>query len=216
LGFTDDGFGLPDLITREHCITARTTRAGQLFDTPAQTLPEQKEERRRTLQERCEKVAELVSAHDCSVSWCHLNAEGDLLKRLIPDSEQLSGSDSDEKKEEILSAFASGHIKRLVTKPQIAGFGLNWQHCAHETFFPSHSFEQYYQGVRRCWRFGQKRTVTIDIVTSEGEAGVLENLNRKARQAEEMFIKMVDLMNNELHIDRSNTFTKSQEIPTWL
>lgn len=216
LGFTDDGFELPELITREHCIIARTTRSGQLFDTPAQTLPEQKEERRRTLQERCEKVAELVSGHDCSVSWCHLNSEGDLLKRLIPDSEQLSGSDSDEKKEEILLAFASSQIKRLVTKPQIAGFGLNWQHCAHETFFPSHSFEQYYQGVRRCWRFGQKRAVTVDIVTSEGEAGVLQNLNRKALQAEEMFIKMVDLINNELHIDRSTTFTKTQEIPTWL
>lgn len=161
-------------------------------------------------------VAELVAQHDCSVIWCHLNAEGDMLKRLIPGSEQVSGADSDERKEELLSAFASGQLKRLITKPQIAGFGLNWQHCAHQTFFPSHSFEQYYQGVRRCWRFGQTRKVYVDVVTSEGESGVLANMNRKAAQAETMFARMVELMNNELHLDRSTTFTKKQEIPSWL
>lgn len=216
LGFDDGGFVLPELATVEHTIKASRPRDGQLFDTPARTLPEQKEERRRTLKERCEKVADLVSAHDCSVVWCHLNAEGDLLKKLIPDSEQVSGSDTDERKEELLSAFSAGQIKRLITKPQIAGYGLNWQHCAHQTTFVSHSFEQYYQGVRRSWRFGQKRKVTIDIVSSEGEAGVLENLNRKAAQAEKMFDRMVELMNNELRIERSTAFTKQQEAPSWL
>jgi hypothetical protein len=183
---------------------------------PAVTLLEQKEERRRTIKERCEKVAELVSSNDCSVSWCHLNTEGDLLEKIIPGAVQISGSDSDEKKEEILQAFASGQVKRLVTKAQIAGYGLNWQHCNHETFFPSHSFEQYYQGVRRCWRFGQTRPVTVDIVTSEGEAGVLANLNRKSLQAEAMFANMVDLMNNELHIQRSNYEETSKTVPSWL
>lgn len=216
LGFSDERFWLPKLTTNEHVIKASRPREGQLFDTPARTLPEQKEERRRTLTERCEKVAELVSHHDMSVSWCHLNPEGDLLKRLIPDSEQVSGSDSDEKKEEVLSAFASGQLKRLITKPQIAGFGLNWQQCAHETFFPSHSFEQFYQGVRRCWRFGQKRDVTVDIVSSEGEAGVLENMNRKSAQAERMFERMVELMNNELHFDNTTQFTRTEEVPSWL
>jgi hypothetical protein len=216
LGFDDGGFILPELVTTEHTIKASRPRDGQLFDTPARTLPEQKEERRRTLKERCEKVADLVSAHDCSVVWCHLNAEGDLLKKLIPDSEQVSGSDTDERKEELLSAFSAGQIKRLITKPQIAGYGLNWQHCAHQTTFVSHSFEQYYQGVRRSWRFGQKRKVTIDIVSSEGEAGVLENLNRKAAQAAKMFDRMVELMNNELRIERSTAFTKQQETPSWL
>lgn len=216
LGFDDGGFVLPELATAEHTIKASRPRDGQLFDTPARTLPEQKEERRRTLKERCEKVADLVSAHDCSVVWCHLNAEGDLLKKLIPDSEQVSGSDTDERKEELLSAFSAGQIKRLITKPQIAGYGLNWQHCAHQTTFVSHSFEQYYQGVRRSWRFGQKRKVTIDIISSEGEAGVLENLNRKAAQAAKMFDRMVELMNNELRIERSTAFTKQQEAPSWL
>ena len=216
LGFDDGDFVLPELVTAEHVIKASRPRDGQLFDTPARTLPEQKEERRRTLKERCEKVADLVSAHDCSVVWCHLNAEGDLLKKLIPDSEQVSGSDTDERKEELLSAFSAGQIKRLITKPQIAGYGLNWQHCAHQTTFVSHSFEQYYQGVRRSWRFGQKRKVTIDIVSSEGEAGVLENLNRKAAQAARMFDRMVELMNNELRIERSTVFTKQQEAPSWL
>jgi hypothetical protein len=216
IGFDDEGFRLPDLVTREHCVVARVPRVGQLFDTPARSLSEQKEERRRTLRERCEMVAELVSAHDSSVMWCHLNSEGDHLEKIIDGAVQVSGADSDERKEEVLTAFSTGQIKRLITKPQIAGFGMNWQHCNHETFFPSHSFEQFYQGVRRCWRFGQLRPVTVDIVSSEGERGVLDNLNRKAAQAEDMFANMVALMNNELHIDRSTNFTKEQEIPTWL
>ena len=216
VGFSDDGFDLPLLTMNEHVIRASNPREGQLFDTPARTLPEQKEERRRTIKERCEKVAELVSKHDSSVMWCHLNPEGDLLKKLVKGSEQISGADHDDKKEELLTAFANGQLSRLITKPQIAGFGLNWQRCAHQATFPSHSFEQFYQGVRRCWRFGQKRNVVIDMVSSEGEAGVLSNLNRKAQQAEKMFANMVELMNNELHIDRSTTFEKKQEVPQWL
>ena len=90
------------------------------------------------------------------VIWCHLNPEGDLLEKIVKDAVQVSGKDSDEKKEEILTAFSNGQIKRLVTKQKIAGWGMNWQHCSHMTTFPSHSFEQYYQGVRRCWRFGQQ------------------------------------------------------------
>jgi len=216
IGFSDDGYELPKLITREHCIVASMIRPGQLFDTPAYTPEEQREERKRTVKDRCEKVAELVCNHDTSVMWCNLNNEGNLLKKLVRGAEEVSGNDSDERKEEILSAFASGQLKHLVTKPRIAGFGLNWQHCAHETFFPDHSFEQFYQGVRRCWRFGQKRDVTVDIVTTEGSAGVLANLNRKAAQAEEMFANMVELMNNELRIDRSEIFPKIQEVPAWL
>jgi hypothetical protein len=216
VGFSDEGFDLPALTMNEHVIHASVPREGQLFDTPARTLPEQKEERRRTIKERCEKVAQLVEKHDSSVMWCHLNPEGDLLKKLVKGAEQISGTDSDERKEELLVAFASGQLSRLITKPQIAGYGLNWQRCAHQATFPSHSFEQFYQGVRRCWRFGQKRSVTIDMVSSEGEAGVLANLNRKAAQAEKMFANMVELMNNELNIDRSTTFKKEQETPSWL
>ena len=119
-------------------------------------------------------------------------------------------------KEEKLAAFSTGQLRVLITKPKIGAFGLNWQHCNHMTFFPSHSFEQYYQGVRRCWRFGQKRPVKIDIVTSEGELGVMKNLQRKAAQADKMFTILVAEMQNELKIDRSTQYTKKTEVPTWL
>ncbi len=217
LGFEDGRFILPELKTTEHVIAARTKRADMLFDMPAVTLEEQREERRRTMPERCEKVAELVNdTGKPALCWCHLNPEGDLLEKLIPDAVQVSGSDSDEKKEEAFLAFSSGQIRVLVTKPVIAGWGLNWQHCAHETFFPSHSFEQYYQGVRRCWRFGQENPVNVDLVTSEGERGVLDNLKNKADAADAMFAKLVSLMNDHLAIKRGVPFTGQSEAPSWL
>ena len=95
-------------------------------------------------------------------------------------------------------------------------FGLNWQHCAHQTIFPSHSFEQLYQAVRRSYRFGQKEDVTVDIITSEGEANVLANMNRKAAQSEEMFARLVELINNELKITHENKHTNNQQLPSWL
>jgi hypothetical protein len=188
-----------------------------LFDLPAESLQEQREEQRRTLKERCEKAAELVSAHsDPAVVWCHLNDEGDTIAGIVKDSEQISGADSDERKEELLTAFASGQLRVLVTKPILAGFGLNWQHCANQVFFPSHSFEQYYQSIRRCWRFGQTRPVVVDIVTTKGNAGVRANLQRKADAADEMFSRLVEMMNDSLHISRSNPFKKESEVPSWL
>jgi hypothetical protein len=217
LGYDDDGYDLPPLNAVEHTITARNPRPGRLFDTPAETLEEQREERRRTLPERCEKVAELVNGTGSSAAvWCHLNDEGDRLVSLIPGSVQVSGSDSDERKEEVFEGFASGQIRVIVTKPSIAGFGLNWQHCHHQTFFPSHSFEQYYQAVRRSWRFGQEHPVTVDIVTSEGEAGVLANLNRKAAAADDMFARLVELMNDTLQLKKVNQFTRKERLPKWL
>lgn len=217
LGFDDSAFILPGLETFEHVIKARTLRDGFLFDMPAVTLDEQREERKRTLPERCEKVAELVNGTGKpAIAWCHLNPEGDLLEKLIPDAVQVSGSDSDDQKEEIFLAFCSGQIRVLVTKPIIAGWGLNFQHCAHQTFFPSHSFEQYYQALRRCLRFGQKSVVRVDMVTSEGERGVLKNLQRKSQAADVMFSRLVELMNDHLHIDRSIEFTKPAIAPDWL
>ncbi len=217
LGYEDDDFALPPIETREHVITSRVKRAGMLFDMPAITLNEQREERRRTINERCDKVADLVNdTGEPAVVWCHLNTEGDQLARDIPDARQVSGSDSDERKEELFDAFASGDLRVLVTKPTIAGFGLNWQHCAHQTFFPSHSFEQWYQSVRRCWRFGQKRPVVVDVVTSEGEMGVLSNLRRKAEAATAMFGNLVSLMNDQLEISFDNPFTTKERSPRWL
>jgi hypothetical protein len=217
LGFDDRAFVLPPLNEVEHLIDAQSLAEGMLFALPAVGLKEQRDERRRTVAERCEKVAALVNGTgQPALVWCHLNDEGDELARQIPDAVQVSGSDSDEVKEQRLEAFAEGRARVLITKPKIGAWGLNFQHCNHVTFFPSHSFEQYYQAVRRCWRFGQKRAVRVDIVTTDGERGVMRNLQRKAEQADEMFSRLVAEMNNALAIERANNMTKPMEVPAWL
>jgi hypothetical protein len=206
LGFDDRNFVLPGLVEEKILIEASKPAPGMLFVIPAKGLAEQRKEKKQTIVERCEKAAELVEGKDYSVSWCHLNQEGDLLEKMIADSVQVSGNDSDDEKEEKFIAFSSGQVKRLITKPKIAAFGMNWQHCNHMTYFPSHSFEQYYQCVRRFWRFGQKRSVLVDTVTTEGEADVFENLKRKAKACELMFESLVAEMNNELAISKEITF----------
>jgi hypothetical protein len=217
LGYDDRAFVLPPLIEREHLVDAETIADGFLFAMPAVGLKEQREERRRTINERCETAARLVTGTgEKALMWCHLNDEGDLLEELVPDCEQVSGADSDEEKEEKFLAFADGDLRVLVTKPKIGAWGLNFQRCAHITFFPSHSFEQYYQGIRRCWRFGQKRPVKVDMITTEGEKGVIENLQRKADAADRMFNNLVAEMNRELHIERGTKFERQEEIPSWL
>lgn len=217
IGFEDGNFILPKLVTREHVVTARRKRDGMLFDLPAMDLHEQREERRRTIPERCELVASLVAnTGKPAVVWCHLNDEGKTLAKLISGAVEVSGDDEDDRKEEVFDQFAEGKVRVLITKPTIAGFGLNWQHCAHETFFPSHSFEQWYQCVRRCWRFGQKKPVTVDVVASEGEAGVLGNLQRKADNADQMFKMLVSLINDELRIEKKPESTLKQKLPSWL
>lgn len=217
LGFNDDGFLLPPLHEVEHLVEANSLADGMLFALPAVGLKEQREERRRTVQERCQTVADLVNhTGQPALVWCHLNEEGDVLQSLIPDAVQVAGSDSDDRKEDRLEAFADGRARVLITKPKIGAWGLNYQHCNHVTFFPSHSFEQYYQAVRRCWRFGQKRAVKVDIVTTEGERGVMRNLQRKSDQADAMFSRLVAEMNNALAIERANNMNSQVEVPSWL
>ena len=216
LGFSDANFILPELIEQDHLVEARTNADGMLFSLPAVGLKEQRDERRRTITERCERVAALVNGHSQALVWCHLNDEGDLLENLIPDGTQVSGSDSDEAKEEAFLAFSRGELRVLVTKPKIGAWGLNFQNCQHVTFFPSHSFEQYYQGVRRCWRYGQTKPVIVDVVTTEGEKSVLKNLQRKAKAADKMFSGLVEHMNESISIDRGVKFEHMEEIPSWL
>jgi len=216
LGFSDAGFDLPPLHVREHVVKADRPFSGELFTREAVTLNEQREERRATLQSRCEEVARLVDTDRPAVVWCHLNNEADLLERVIPGAVQVQGSDSDETKEEAFLAFSRGEIRVLITKPKIGSLGLNWQHCSHMTFFPSHSFEQFYQGVRRCWRFGQDRPVTVDIVTTEGERGVMKNLQRKSDAADAMFSSLVASMNDELRLARQEFRVADVRIPVWL
>ena len=216
-GFEDGKFTLPELITREHCVKANKPADGFLFDLPATNLQEQRHELRRTLTERCEMAAQLCNSHKGqSVAWCHLNDEGHLLEKLIDGCVEVEGGDTEERKEEVFKNFDQGKIKAITTKSTIAGFGLNWQNCNHMTFFPSHSYEQYYQSVRRCWRFGQELPVTVDVVSTVGQESVLANLKRKSEQADKMFSHLVSLMRDELKITQTNEYTKKETVPSWL
>jgi hypothetical protein len=217
LGFDDDGFILPPLVEQDYLVIAKKLANGFLFPLPAIGLKEQRDERRRTIQERCEKVAELVNGTGKqALVWGHMNDECDLLEQIIPDAKQVSGDDSDESKEERFLAFASGKLRVMVTKPKIGAWGLNFQNCSHVTFFPSHSYEQYYQGVRRCWRYGQTQPVKVDVVTTEGELDVLKNLQRKSVAADAMFENLVTYMQHSISIDRGIKFSQKEVIPSWL
>ena len=217
LGFDDRRFILPPLRTVDHTVAASRPPAGMLFDVPAIGFHEEREERRRTIPERCEMVAALVAdTGRPAVVWCDLNDEGDLLESLIPDGRQVSGKHDDDAKEEMFSAFSSGELRVLITKPKIGAWGLNWQHCSHLTYFPNHSYEQYYQAVRRCWRFGQTRPVTVDIVGTVGSQKIRENLQRKADQADRMFTELVAHMRDAMRVRRDAAYTTPVEIPSWL
>lgn len=218
IGFNASRFILPDLIEREHVIVANKKRDGFLFDLPAKDMQEEREERRRTIAERCEMATKFATSNgsEPSVVWCELNDEGDLLEKMIPDCVQIKGSMKDDEKEEALIAFSSGQIKRLITKPKIGAWGLNWQHCSNVVTFPSHSFEQYYQAVRRCYRFGQKNSVTVSIIVSEGEAGIIKNLRRKQEQVNRMFRELCCHMNDAMHIVNKDYFPEKEVLPSWL
>ena len=217
LGFDDGRFILPPLNEIDHLIETNTVPEGMLFALPATDLREQRAEKKRTVKERCEQVANMVAdTGQPALVWCHLNEEGDLLQQLIPDAVQVSGKDKDEVKERRLIDFAEGRSRVLITKPKIGAWGLNFQVCSHITYFPSHSFEQYYQSVRRCWRFGQQRPVTVDIILTEGERRIMENLQRKRGQAEQMFGNLVAEMNHSLDIQRKEYNTTPIEVPSWL
>lgn len=216
MGFCDGDFILPPLIENDH-VLATPLPDGYLMAPIAKGLSEERIERKQTVEQRCLKAAELRAASGTAgVAWCHLNAEADMLVSMIPGAKQIAGSDPDERKEELLIAFQSGQLRDLVTKPKIAAFGLNWQHAHHMTMFADHSFEQYYQALRRMWRFGQKHAVTADVVTTEGLAGVTKNLRRKARATEEMFGALVRQMNNALSLNRLRDHETIQEFPPWL
>lgn len=218
LGFSNDKFILPELITRKHLVhnTEPLTVGGQfsMFNMVAKSMKEIQAETRSTVQERCEKAAELASAVDTTVLWCNRNDESALLKALTGASE-LTGSMSTDQKEEMLVAFSRGDIKKLITKPKITAFGLNWQHCNHTVFFPTFSYEQYYQAIRRFWRFGQTRPVTVDLVFSDGQSRILDSLIAKAKKADDLFEKLNTSINGEI-ISRIASFNKKTQLPSFL
>jgi hypothetical protein len=216
LGFDNSKFILPPLIEKEHIVEARTPAEGYLFTMAATNFREERAERRRTIQERCEIAGKLTEGKSQSVVWCHLNDEGDILSEMIKDSVQVSGKTSDEEKEDAYMGFAGGSVRVLIIKPKIGAWGMNWQHCNHVVTFASHSYEQYYQAVRRCWRFGQKKPVTVDLIASEGEVGVKENMKRKSLAADRMFSNLVAMMNNSMKVNRGIKFGTQEKIPSWL
>lgn len=189
LGYPNDGYILPELVMHEHLVEVKGDSEDGLFNRVAQTLTERREARRNSLQERCEKAAELVAADPDEqwVIWCDLNDESGTLASLIPGSVEVRGSDKPEDKAKALRDFADGSIRHLVTKPSIAGFGMNWQQC-HKMIFVglSDSYEAMYQAIRRCYRFGQSLPVHVHIITSAAEGAVKANVERKEAQAEFM------------------------------
>lgn len=196
LGYPADGYDLPEIVTTEHLVEPEINAMDgnmTLFTKTAQTLSERREARRNSLHERCAEASRIVKTDDGQwLVWCDLNDESSLLKKIIPDAVEIRGSDAPKDKADRLRGFTSGDIRILVTKPSIAGFGLNWQGCHNMIFVGlSDSYEMMYQAIRRCYRFGQEHTVYVHIVTSTAEGAVRENIERKERQRAEMTAEMV-------------------------
>ena len=194
LGYPNDGYILPDLVMHEHLVDVSTSMDDGLFVWVAQTLTERRDARRMSLRERCAKAAEIVSfdPDEQWVVWCDLNDESEMLTSLIPGAVEVRGSDKPDDKAKSLRGFADGSVRYLVTKPSIAGFGMNWQNCHNMIFVGlSDSYEAMYQAIRRCYRFGQKFPVNVHIVTSAAEGAVKANIERKEAQAEFMKKNMV-------------------------
>lgn len=210
LGFSNERYNLPKLIVNKHIIENQSMFDinGQttMFVPIAKSMNEVRLEQKQTEEKRCEKAIELANGKT-SVYWCNTNNESTILKHSDKDAVEIIGSQSIERKEEILLAFAKGDIKRLITKAKMTSMGLNWQHCNHSVFFPTWSYEQYYQAIRRFWRFGQKNDVIIDMVISDGQTRVLEALQQKTQKAIELHKNLTENVNRSFE-NKVKEFTK--------
>lgn len=204
LGYDDDRYNLPKLNVFEHIVEANMIREGEMFAFNAHTMQERRQARRGSLNIRVDRAAELANGNDEQWGiWCNLNDESAAITKAIPGAVEVKGGDKDEHKEKSMIDFANGKIRVVVSKPSICGFGMNFQSC-HNTMFVglSDSFEQYYQAVRRFWRFGQKHEVNAHIIISDSEGAVLDNIKRKEKDAESMqrnlILHMADITKKEL------------------
>lgn len=199
LGFDNTRYELPKLITNKHIVENKCTVDvdGQIkmFTFVAKSFREIRHEQKVTLEDRCIKAVKLAK-DKTSVYWVNLNDESSLIKKLDPEAVEITGSMTIDKKEQILMDFANGKIKRLITKAKMTGMGLNWQHCNHSVFFPTYSYEQYYQAIRRFWRFGQKNNVVIDLVISDGQTRVLQALQQKTEKAIQLYENLTKNVNS--------------------
>lgn len=219
LGFSDDLHRLPNLIEESTVVKNNSTLIidgqSQMFNIVAVGFKEIKAEVRATIKERCEMAVEKANAHECSVYWVNLNDEADLISQLDKSAYEVKGNMNIDKKEEILLAFSAGEIKKLITKTSITAFGLNWQHCNHTTYFPTYSYEQYYQAIRRFWRFGQKRDVYVDLILSDGQTRVMESLQAKKDKAVTMFENLSKNVNSTFDV-KSKGFDKQIVKPSFI
>lgn len=227
LGYSDEGFILPPLQMHEHSVSVNAATSGFLFPVEAQTLQERQQARRDSIEDRVKKCADIVNASsDQFLVWCNLNDESAALADTIPDAIEVKGSDTDEHKEDAIIGFLEGRYRVMVSKPKIAGLGLNLQQCADMAFVGlSDSYEQLYQSIRRCYRFGQKRPVNVHIITAETEGAVVSNIKRKERDAEETYDNMIahmkDLNAAALHgasLRNKTTYTPTvpMTLPEWM
>jgi len=197
LGYEDNGFILPALNIKQETIPVEEPTSGMLFAMEARSMIERRQARKDTSEARCKKAAAMVNGSgEQWLVWCDLNRESETLAAMIPDAVEVKGSDSQEHKEDSMLGFSDGSVRVLVTKPKIAGFGMNWQNCHNVIFVGlSDSYEQYYQAIRRCWRFGQSENVNCYIVTASTEGAVVANIERKERDA----IRMAEMMVENMH-----------------
>ena len=221
IGFDGSRYILPEPKYIEHVVETEVT--GDLFAKPAQTMLERRKAQRDSIEARCRALADVVNADTSEpwLIWCHLNDEAELLAELIPGAVNVQGSDKPEVKAARMMEFSHGTLRVLISKPKICGFGMNWQHCARMAFVGlDDSFEKFYQAVRRCYRFGQKRNVHVHLFTAENEGQILANLKRKEVQHHQMSANMIehmkDIMNNELQgqqniVDEYREDTKTGE-----
>ena len=206
LGYEAAGYKLPELNLIEHICESKTGEY-EFVVRYAETLSERREARKESMVDRVELARDLVEDDpDSWLVWCDFNAESELLHKTIKDSVEVVGADSPDRKADVALSFARGDIRVLVSKPSIYGFGMNFQECHNMIFCGiSDSYEQFYQAVRRCWRYGQKSSVNVHIIISEKEMNVLENIKRKQAQMDEMQEKMIALMHEVTMSEIKNT-----------
>jgi hypothetical protein len=229
IGGSDDGYILPALTRIDHVVIPQDQKpdAGCLFFIERElTATTVHKEKRRSTPERAAKVAEIVAAEPSEpwIIWCDTNYEADELRRLIPDAVDLRGNEKEADKERKLNGFSDGSIRILISKPSLAGFGLNWQHCRRMAFIGlSYSYEQYYQAVRRCWRFGQTSEVHAHVVMAEGEASIIKANERKQEQHHQMQQAMRKAINQTHELAVSHNLglkafkaNRKLEAPKWL
>jgi len=218
LGFSDERYILPKLIINKSIVKndslLEIDGQIQMFNRPAKNFNEIRSEVKQTIGKRCYIALELAQGKT-SVYWVNRNEESKIIRLNDSEAHEIIGSQSIDQKEEILRAFADGEIKRLITKAKMTGMGLNWQHCNHSVFFPTYSYEQYYQAIRRFWRFGQKNDVTIDMVISDGQTRVLEALEQKTQKAIQLHENLTKNVNSSF-VNTVKEFNKNIVKPTFL